>query len=55
MVSHHTLEYIAFSLNNLVCHPVVVVAGDERQQQPLESIGREVQVDDAILMFRLAV
>ena len=42
MINFSTFVYIAGTLNKLLVCPLVIVPGDERQQQPLESLGGTV-------------
>lgn len=38
LVSPESFQVVAATLNRLNCHPVVVIAGDKKQQQPLKTV-----------------
>lgn len=38
LVSSESLNIVAGTLNHLNCHPLVVIEGDKRQQQPLQTV-----------------
>ena len=49
MVSKKTFSIMASTFNRLNLHPVVVVAGDKCQQQPLQNVGGKVSSTTSIL------
>ena len=49
LVSAASFNIVAATLNRLNCRPVVVIAGDKRQQQPLQTVQGRVSTTVSIL------
>ena len=49
LVSAHTFSCIATTLNSLHCRPVVILAGDKCQQQPLQTVQGRVSNTISVL------
>ena len=49
LVSPESFQVVAATLNRLNCHPVVVIAGDKKQQQPLKTVEGKTSTTRSIL------
>ena len=52
LVSPESFQIVAAALNRLNCCPVVVIAGDKKQQQPLKTVGGKTGTTRSILNDR---
>ena len=52
LVSPESFQIVAATLNRLNCCPVVVIAGDKKQQQPLKTVGGKTGTTRSILNDR---
>ena len=55
LVSPESFQVVAATLNRLNCHPVVVIAGDKKQQQPLKTVDGKTATTRSILNDRTFV
>lgn len=45
LISPESFNIVAATLNRVNCRPVIVIAGDKRQQQPLQNLHRRVDLE----------